>query len=154
MVTTAKVSRDAINKVVCLCPRRMCRRLPSSRPPQEESLELVFRSLPAGSPGTVDEVTKIIDAALAERGVEVGGQKTRVCFLLSAVVSSVVVASNAVLVLSPCGSGSGAGFTTLAGSTEHQCCWRLTVFILSSTRHRMRLFSAKILWDTDLCDDE
>ncbi|CAM9456623.1 unnamed protein product [Ectocarpus fasciculatus] len=37
----------------------------------EESLELVFRSLPPGSSGTVDEVTKVIDATLAERGVEV-----------------------------------------------------------------------------------
>lgn len=47
----------------CHCP---CLR------PQEESLEIVFRSLPAGSPGTVEDVTKIIDAILAERGVEVG----------------------------------------------------------------------------------
>ncbi|CAM9532778.1 unnamed protein product [Ectocarpus sp. 13 AM-2016] len=37
----------------------------------EESLELVFRSLPSDSSGTVDEVTKVIDATLAERGVEV-----------------------------------------------------------------------------------
>ncbi|CAN0515001.1 unnamed protein product [Ectocarpus sp. 12 AP-2014] len=37
----------------------------------EESLELVFRSLPPDSSGTVDEVTKVIDATLAERGVEV-----------------------------------------------------------------------------------
>ncbi|CAM9103019.1 unnamed protein product [Ectocarpus sp. 6 AP-2014] len=37
----------------------------------EESLELVFRSLPPDSSGNVDEVTKAIDATLAERGVEV-----------------------------------------------------------------------------------
>lgn len=41
--------------------------------PQEESLHLVFRSLPPGSSGTVDEVTKVIGNALDEHGVEVGG---------------------------------------------------------------------------------
>ncbi|CAM9568470.1 unnamed protein product [Pylaiella littoralis] len=37
----------------------------------EESLHLVFRSLPPGSSGTVDEVTKVIGNALDEHGVEV-----------------------------------------------------------------------------------
>lgn len=39
--------------------------------PQEESLELVFRSLPPESSGTVDEITKAIDATLVQRGVDV-----------------------------------------------------------------------------------
>ncbi|CAM9884619.1 unnamed protein product [Scytosiphon promiscuus] len=37
----------------------------------EESFDLVFRSLPAGSSATVNEVTETIDTILIERGVEV-----------------------------------------------------------------------------------
>lgn len=38
---------------------------------KEESLELVFRALPEGSSGSIDDVTEIFDELLAERGVEV-----------------------------------------------------------------------------------
>lgn len=43
---------------------------------QEESLELVFRSLPPGSSATVGDITKTIDATLVERGVEVSAADT------------------------------------------------------------------------------